>query len=591
MAEPKEPLTERELEVVRLVATGASNKEIGAQLFVSPNTVRVHLRNIFTKLEAQSRTEVTMIAVRNGWVDVGRATPAEENARSASSNQAGDALPPSPMPVPDARSRPSVNGQTQVPEIAALRESDHSPLDKTAEPDIAASPAAISETQATTQAAETTTTVETAQQHTPVSAPPPSGTLMPQPFAPVKPLEPLAQTTSAIVPVPVVSAQVIPARITPVPVAPNPQLNAPLALWRRAVLVAAALLLVVGTILVLPRAPVETNAAGDSLTQESPGNASVALSPENTTRWYARTSVRTARARSAVTTAAGQIYVIGGDVEHQPSSDVLVYDPRYDTWLETSRKTTPVMNTGAAVVGNMIFVPGGTTPTERASSVFEAYDVQSKTWTSLAPMPSKLAGHAVATFDDKIYVIGGQTASRVSGEVFMFDTRANRWSSLANLPTPRSQLAAVVANGRIYAVGGFDGQRELATCEYFQITEGQWHSCAPMTIPRGGLGLAIVGATLYAVGGSGFIGFNERYDVATDKWVPFEIPPSRVDGWRNVGVASLPSDFYVVGGSTRGTLMADTYVYEVMNNHTFLPAFNTGQTGQTGQPGPAGQTK
>ena len=68
MAELNEPLTERELEVVRLLATGVSNKEIAAQLHVSPNTVRVHLRNISTKLEAQSRTEIAMIAVRNGWV-------------------------------------------------------------------------------------------------------------------------------------------------------------------------------------------------------------------------------------------------------------------------------------------------------------------------------------------------------------------------------------------------------------------------------------------------------------------------------------------------------------------------------------------
>ncbi|NJM42548.1 MAG: response regulator transcription factor, partial [Anaerolineae bacterium] len=79
MAEPKEPLTERELQIVQLLATGASNKEIGAQLFLSPNTVKVHLRNIFTKLEVQTRTEATMVAVRNGWVAV--------SERSAISNQ------------------------------------------------------------------------------------------------------------------------------------------------------------------------------------------------------------------------------------------------------------------------------------------------------------------------------------------------------------------------------------------------------------------------------------------------------------------------------------------------------------------------
>ena len=57
-------LTERELEVLRLVAQGLNNREIGRQLFISENTVKNHVRNMLEKLQLHSRIDAVMYAVR-----------------------------------------------------------------------------------------------------------------------------------------------------------------------------------------------------------------------------------------------------------------------------------------------------------------------------------------------------------------------------------------------------------------------------------------------------------------------------------------------------------------------------------------------
>ena len=471
MAEPKEPLTERELEVVRLVATGIGNKEIAAQLHVSPNTVRVHLRNIFTKLEAQSRTEVTMIAVRNGWVDAGVAPASIE-----------EEAPASEAPIVE---------------------------------------------------------VET----------------------------------------PVLESNTRPQTPSPVPVAPNPQPLPPLSLLRKVAMMLALIAFAVLVIGLLQ--PANSDAAaqpGDALLAEGIPNTTVAESPAAPTRWYPRASARTARSRMATAAQNNLVYVIGGEVDRAPSGEVLVYDPRIDAWAEGPSKPTPVMNTGAVIAKNTIYVPGGTAAGAIATDRFEALDLKDNTWKVLPALPKPLAGHAVVIHDNRIYVLGGRTLSGLNAEMWVYDIATGRWSPAPAMPTPRSQLAATVLNNRIYAVGGYDGQREYNTCEYFDIAASRWQECAPMTIPRGGLGLAQVGAALYAVGGgiNGFVGFNEQYDPNADKWVPFELPQQRLGEWRNAGIASTGTEFYTIGGITRGVPLSDNYVYEVMNNRTFLPAFQNG---------------
>lgn len=97
MAEHGEELTERELEITELVAEGLTNREVAARLFLSPNTVKVHLRNIFTKTGVSSRTELSMLAIQEGWISVPgtpeeTGTSAEEASSSVADNDGAEAV-------------------------------------------------------------------------------------------------------------------------------------------------------------------------------------------------------------------------------------------------------------------------------------------------------------------------------------------------------------------------------------------------------------------------------------------------------------------------------------------------------------------
>jgi DNA-binding NarL/FixJ family response regulator len=61
-------LTQREMVVLRALATGQSNKAIGRSLFISETTVKAHVKSIFSKLNVLSRTEAIAVAVRRGMV-------------------------------------------------------------------------------------------------------------------------------------------------------------------------------------------------------------------------------------------------------------------------------------------------------------------------------------------------------------------------------------------------------------------------------------------------------------------------------------------------------------------------------------------
>ncbi len=70
VGEPIDPLTKREIEVLKLIAQGLSDQDIATALTVSKTTVRYHVTNILTKLQLENRTQAALFAIRKKLVSI-----------------------------------------------------------------------------------------------------------------------------------------------------------------------------------------------------------------------------------------------------------------------------------------------------------------------------------------------------------------------------------------------------------------------------------------------------------------------------------------------------------------------------------------
>ncbi|MGB4595296.1 MAG: LuxR C-terminal-related transcriptional regulator [Anaerolineaceae bacterium] len=88
-------LSDREIEILLLVAQAKSNKEIASELFISVNTVKVHIANIFQKLEVNSRTEATVTGIEKGLISI----PERTNGLSKDPKSLDEVITPEKLPA------------------------------------------------------------------------------------------------------------------------------------------------------------------------------------------------------------------------------------------------------------------------------------------------------------------------------------------------------------------------------------------------------------------------------------------------------------------------------------------------------------
>lgn len=333
----------------------------------------------------------------------------------------------------------------------------------------------------------------------------------------------------------------VPASRSEVPAGP------PLAPWQRVYFFAAALVVLLALL-----APGFLDRLDASATRSDLSDSGVARlgtpAVEEMGRWTSLAPLPLARSRLAAVAVANLLYAIGGESPEGVVGNVHVYDPETNGWLPRQPLPEPVSNIQAAAIDGLIYVPGGTLATGEVSRSLAVYDPVNDMWTTHSSLPGPRAGYGLAVYAGSLYLFGGWDGAEYVDTVWAYDPDADAWRELAPLPRALGFSAASSLEDRIVIVGGYDGQDESGACNAYLPQSDRWEACAPLILPRSGHGLAVDGASLYAIGGGWQrpISFNERYDSLTNTWSSI---PSPISGqWRTLGVTSLGSAIYAIGG-------------------------------------------
>lgn len=461
MAEKGDKLSPRELEVLQCVINGAVNKEIAAQLTISQNTVKVHLRKIYTKLGVSSRTEATTVALQQG---IGTLA--------------------------------GVTTEKKVPEV----------------------------------------------EETAVSIPTPVPTILPQ-KATVEPLK---------------RPSFFPKRLT----------------W----IILSFFLLIVLVFLFLQN--FASIAAPSPVPTPTPFTE-IAITDD----WLESRPLPAPRANMVLVGNGFHLYLIGGEDAAGVTNTVSIYDTSTLIWREGTAKPTAVTQaTGAELFGE-IYIAGGTLANGQPTNVVEVYSPASDSWRNATPLPTAVSGGLVLSDGSFLYLFGGWDGQSYLANAYRFDPAGGSWQILPTMPTARAFMAGGVVKGKLYLVGGYDGERPLSQCAVFDPTvnvdndaeiEGSWLPCADTLLPRAGAGGTGLFNKLYIFGGGAFaneaIPYSEVYNPDADQWSIVNTPQlSQRPNWENLGITTIETKIYAVGGLRDAELTSETFVYKPLVYQTFIP--------------------
>lgn len=433
MAEPGEPLSQRELEVLRCLAEGAANKEIAQRLNISPNTVKVHLRNAFTKLEATSRVEALTRAWQSGWLPA--PTPGETTeAALAAVDEAENVDANDETLAPDAPSR----ALEPQPDAGRLRATRLTLLGLGIVVILVLAWLVVWRLPASRLAAEPPT--PTASPDIPLGT---SRWLRTQPLTAARSGMAVASLGPEIY---VISGQDASGALTDRVEIYDTRRHA----WR-------------------PAAPKPTPAGqagaavlggqiyvvGGKLADGQVGAVVEAYSPTNDA-WRSVAALPQPVAGGLALADNGLLYLFGGWNGRDYLTTTYVYDPNVDSWRPLGALSQARAYASGGVVGNSLFVVGGYDG-QADLALCEHFTPASETWEACPAMLQGRGGAGAAVILNKLYVIGGGLAGAVPYAEF-YDPATQAWQVLnlpmLNGPGRWTDLGVAAVETRIYVLGG-----------------------------------------------------------------------------------------------------------------------------------------
>ncbi len=436
---PKEELSERELEILRLLATGASNKEIAGQLFISANTVKVHLRNIFSKIGVDSRTDAALYAVQTGLASA----PALETAGqlpSSSDPQAAEGGASTAVALPGSAGELVSDGSAETATVAAPRPAPNAwtvllavlflgmiglgaylvwrldqvnaPLRPVSSNDLARwdQRAALPTARYGLAAGAYEGYLYAFGGHTETA---PCG--LAERYDPAED------------------------RWQPLTEKPTPAYE-----------ISAAVL---GGEIYLP--------GGRSGEQEVHDGLEI-YDPQSDT-WRQGADLPRPLSGYALAAFEGRLYLFGGWDGQAARAEVLSYDPTSDSWKEIARMPSPRAYAGAAVAGGKVYVLGGLNGQQALDEnlIFEpAEGAGGKAWDKAQPLPYPRYGMGIAAIADIIEIAGGRQAGAETVLSLSFFSANRNWQEFGAMTPGTPYLPAGVTLGNyLHILGGeIDGR-------------------------------------------------------------------------------------------------------------------------------------